>query len=66
LKKKLKKGNPKDFWRHFTTWKKSGNTNVPIHDFKSHFQDLFDNVQLYLNKDAENFNESNDFQFMKS
>ena len=54
---KLKKGNPKDF----TTWKKSENTNVPIQDFKSHFQDMFDKVQHNLNEDAEYFNESNDF-----
>ena len=51
----------KDFWRHFTTWKKSENTNVPIQDFKSHFQDMFDKVQHNLNEDAEYVNESNDF-----
>ena len=39
----------------------SENTNVPIQEFKSHFQDMFDNVQHNLNEDAENVDESNDF-----
>ena len=58
---KPNKGNRKDFWRHYTTRNQSENTNVPIQDFKSHFQYMFDTVQHNLNEDAEHFNESNDF-----
>ena len=56
----LKSRKPRDFWKYFKSKKSAHNTNIPLEEFKTFFDNLSNNFST-LNEEADDFCATNDF-----
>ena len=56
----MRRLKPRDFWKRFTK-NKSTTSEIKIEDFHKYFDNLFKNIKINENEDANVFNENHDF-----
>ena len=56
----MRRLKPRDFWKRFTK-NKDNSSGIKTGDFHNYFDTLFKNIKSNENNDANNFNESHDF-----
>ena len=57
----LRKSNPREFWKHFKSKSSNKSNKIPLNEFREYFETLSNNTFGGINHDAEDFNNSNDF-----
>ena len=55
----MRRLKPRDFWKRFTKTK-STSLEIKIEDFHKYFDNLFKNIKINENEDANVFNENHD------
>lgn len=57
----LKRSKPRDFWRYFRNKRNCVSSDLPLEDFKLHFESIFSDVNHIPHTKADEFNASHNF-----